>query len=243
LIDMSLANLIVHPDVATLVVDAAGRIVDAASSAIAGRGAFHWVLAGGNTPRSLYEAMAGEPWRSRIDWTKTHVYFGDERCVPPDHADSNYRMAKAAMLDRVPLPAGQVQRIRGEIDPESAAVEYGRMLKAVFGDGGADLTLLGMGDDGHTASLFPGTGALAETHHRCVANFVPAKDSWRVTMTAPFLNRSRQVMALIAGESKTARLKEVLHGPHEPQRLPIQLIRPAPGELVYMVDAAAAGAP
>jgi 6-phosphogluconolactonase len=202
------------------------------------------VLSGGSTPKLLYQLLAKDPYRSAIDWGRVEVYFGDERAVPPAHADSNFRMADEALLAHVPLRPEHVHRMRGEIEPEEAAVEYGRMLKARFGEtGGPDVTLLGMGDDGHTASLFPFTSAVDETRHRCVAHFVEKSttgQSWRITLTAPFINRSARVLALVTGASKADRLFEVMHGPQDPRRLPIQLIRPAPGGMVWLLDRTAA---
>ena len=178
-----------------------------------------------------------------FDWSKVHIFFGDERCVPPDHADSNFRMAHEALLSKVPIPPENIHRMRGEIEPNASAKEYGQMLKDQFGDGGLDLVLLGMGDDGHTASLFPHTEALKETKHRCVAHFVEHSTtgkSWRITLTAPFINRAAEVLILIAGASKAARLQEVWHGPKDPDRLPIQLIQPL-GKLLWIIDKAAGG--
>jgi 6-phosphogluconolactonase len=192
----------------------------------------------------MYRLLAEEPFRSRVDWARVEVFFGDERCVPPDHPDSNYRMAREALLAHVSIPDRSVYRMRGEIDPEAAAREYGLMLKEKFADGGLDLTLLGMGDDGHTASLFPGTPAVREKEHRVVAQFVENSTtgrSWRITMTAPFLNRSGRVMLLVAGKSKAARLKDVMEGDHDPDRLPVQLIDPAQARVTWLIDAAAAG--
>jgi 6-phosphogluconolactonase len=131
--------------------------------------------------------------------------------------------------------------MRGEIDPNQAAKEYGQMLKEKFGEGGLDLVLLGMGDDGHTASLFPNTQALRETKHRCVANFVPKMNTWRITLSAPFINQCKRVLILVAGAEKEQPLSEALEGPRDPERLPIQLIEPVNGQLVWMIDAAAAG--
>jgi 6-phosphogluconolactonase len=151
-------------------------------------------------------------------------------------------MANEALLSRVPIAAGAVHRMMTEKPPEEAAIEYGRLLKANFGDGGLELVMLGMGDDGHTASLFPYSAALGETHHRCVANWVEKMSTWRVTMSAPFINRAKMVMILVSGAGKADRLAEVIDGPRDEQRLPIQLINPA-GEgakLVWMVDEAAA---
>ena len=150
-------------------------------------------------------------------------------------------MAAESLLTRVPIQPENVHRMRGEIDPNEAAIEYGQLLKQKFGDGGPDLVLLGMGDDGHTASLFPNTEALNETKHRAVANRVGKLNTWRITMSAPFINRAREVVVLVAGAGKAKRLAEVLEGPRELQRLPVQLIAPALGKLTWIVDAAAAG--
>jgi len=150
-------------------------------------------------------------------------------------------MANEALLSHVPIPPEQIHRMRSEIDPQEAAKEYGQLLKAHFGDDGLDLILLGMGDDGHTASLFPHTAALAEQHHRCVANHVEKLDAWRITMTAPFINKAAEVMILVAGADKEARLHEVLEGPQKPEDFPIQMIQPESGRLIWLLDSAAAG--
>jgi 6-phosphogluconolactonase len=231
----------VVPDPAAVAKEAAERVVRAADEAIAVTERFSLVLAGGSTPKALYELLSTDAYRDRVDWPKIEIYFGDERTVGPDHADSNYRMAREALLSRVPIKPENVHRMRGEIDPNDAAIEYGQLLKQKFGDGGPDLVLLGMGDDGHTASLFPGTDALNETKHRALANRVEKLNTWRITMSAPFINRAREVIILVAGAGKAKRLAEVLEGPREPQRLPIQLIAPASGTLTWIVDAAAAG--
>ena len=231
----------VSPDLNAVAKETADVIVASASEAIDARGRFSIALSGGKTPEALFALLAQEPYRSIIDWAKVQVFFGDERCVPPDSPQSNYGMARRTLLTKVPIPGDNVYRMRGEIDPNEAAKEYGQMLKEKFGDGGLDLVLLGMGDDGHTASLFPGTQALNETKHRCVANFVPKLNTWRITLSAPFINQSKRVLILVAGKEKAQRLQEVLEGPRDPQRLPIQLIAPTNGQLVWMVDADAAG--
>jgi len=232
------------PDAPAIARAAADLIVIAAVDAKSAGRTISLVLSGGSTPKILYQLLAAEPYRSRIDWSNVELYFGDERAVPPDHADSNWKMANDALISRVPLKLEHVHRMRGEIDPNEAAIEYGRLLKSRFGDtGGPDVTLLGMGDDGHTASLFPFTSAVDETHHRVVAHFVEKSttgQSWRITMTAPFLNRSALVLPLITGAGKAARLKEVFYGPRDPRRLPIQLIQPSPGRLLWLLDTAAA---
>src|SRR3954465_9053142 len=202
----------VVPDAAEIAYEAAERIVAGAERAAAEGRTYSVALSGGSTPKTLFELLATDAYKSRIDWPRVEVFFGDERTVPPDHKDSNYRMAREALLSKVPIPGDNVYRMAGEIDPNEAAKQYGEMLKEKFGGGGLDMALLGMGDDGHTASLFPGTAALNETKHRCVANHVPKLNTWRITMTYPFLNKSNQVLILVAGANKAQRLMEVLEG-------------------------------
>ncbi|HZZ44760.1 MAG TPA: 6-phosphogluconolactonase [Tepidisphaeraceae bacterium] len=220
---------------------AAEYIIDAAAEAIALTGRFTLALSGGRTPKSLYTLLAAGDNLQEIDWGNVEIYFGDERTVPPEHADSNYRMAKEALLDVVPIPAGNIHRMKGEIDPAAAAIEYDKLLQDRFAEGaGLDLILLGMGDDGHTASLFPHTEALGETKHRCVANFVPQMKTWRITLSAPFINQSREVLVMVEGAGKAGRVAEVLEGPEDPGRLPIQMIRPR-NKYFWLMDVAAAG--
>jgi 6-phosphogluconolactonase len=226
---------------------AAEEVVCRARDAIAARGRFTIALAGGSTPKRLYELLAEPPLREQIDWTNVEIFWGDERSVPPDHKDSNFRMAKLAMLDKVPVPAARVHRIEAErADRDAAAAEYQAEIARVFGVSATgeppafDLVLLGMGPDAHTASLFPGTIALTETTRWVVTNYVDKFTTYRVTMTAPILNRARCVMFLVAGPDKAAPLAEVLDGPPEPVRLPAQLIRPTAGELLWFIDTAAA---
>jgi 6-phosphogluconolactonase len=241
---MTAPEIKVLPNPPAVAREGAERVVAAAREAIADHDRFSIALSGGSTPKLLYQLLASDEFRDRVDWSRVEVFFGDERCVPPDHADSNYRMARETLLAKVPIPGDNVYRIRGEIDPEEAAKEYGLMLKEKFAEGGLDLVLLGMGDDGHTASLFPGTKAMDETKHRVVANYAENSTtgkSWRVTMTAPFINRAAQVIVLVAGAGKAERLAEVLEGPRDPKRLPIQLIEPQSGKLTWLIDAAAAG--
>ena len=228
-------------DLNALVEEAADRIASAARSAIGDHDSFSLALSGGSTPEPVYRRLTEEPYRSAIEWPKVRIYFGDERCVPPDSDQSNYHMAQGAMLTRVPISPQNVFRMRGEIDPNQAAIEYGRLLKERFEDGGLDLVLLGMGDDGHTASLFPETEALNETKHRCVANFVPKLNTWRITLTAPFINKSDAVMFMVSGAGKSQRVAEVLEGPLDPRRLPSQMIHPVNGRLTWLLDSGAAG--
>jgi 6-phosphogluconolactonase len=235
----------VVPDAKAVAAEAAERVTAAAERAIEERGRFSIALSGGSTPKALYALWAAEPYRSRVDWSKWHILFGDERAVPPDHKDSNYKMADEALLSKVPIPKSQVYRMKGELgeQAEEAAKEYGLMLKAEFGDG-LDVVLLGMGGDGHTASIFPGSKAVSEKEHRVVGYFAENSStgkSWRVTMTAPYINQAREVLVLLAGADKAARLAEVFEGPEVPDRLPIQLIKPTHGKIVWIMDAAAAG--
>ncbi len=234
-------KLCVLPTPDDVAVAGAGIVAQAAREAVEVRGRFTIALAGGNTPRLLHRKLAAEPFVSQVPWGKVHVFFGDERCVPPSSPDSNFRMACDTLIDHVPIAYDSIHRMQGEIDPQQAAVDYGRMLKDFFGDGGLDLAILGMGEDGHTASLFPDTEALKEDHHRCMANFVPKLNAWRLTMTAPFLNRSGHVLVLVTGENKAAAAQQALEGEEAPHRLPIQLIQPDIGQLTWLMDAPAAG--
>ena len=242
---MSSPHVIVVENAEAVTHGALRLFVAAAEKAIADKGSFSVALAGGSTPKALYQLLAKgpatQPKEWPFDWEKVLIFFGDERCVPPDHPDSNYRMADEELLSKVPIPKTNIFRMRGEIDPNEAAKAYGQSLKQQFGDGGLDLELLGMGKDGHTASLFPHSAALAETKHRCVAHFVENSTtgkSWRITLSVPFLNRSTEVLILVAGDEKAAVLKEVMSGPLDPSRLPIQMIQPA-GKLIWIVDKAA----
>lgn len=236
----------VVPDARSIAAEAAARIVEAQRAAIAARGSFSIALSGGSTPKALYAMLADQagPYFADIQWDKWHVYFGDERCVAPDHKDSNFRMAEESLLSKVTIPKSHVHRMEGERPAEEAAADYGRLLKQQFGESGIDVMLLGMGDDGHTASIFPGTVATREKEHRCIGYFAENSStgkSWRITMTAPFINRSGLIMVLAGGASKAARLEEVLEGPRDPERLPIQLIEPRTGKMVWILDAPAAG--
>jgi 6-phosphogluconolactonase len=225
-----------------LLADSVARhVVALASDAISAAGRFTLALSGGSTPRAAYARLATDDLAHQVDWRLTHVLWGDERCVPPDDPRSNYRMAKEALLDRVPIPAPQIHRMRGEDDPEKAAAEYQGELRALLDGGGLDLALLGMGEDGHTASLFPGQAAVHETARWVVAVPSPEGGLWRITLTPAVLNAARNVTFLVSGTSKAARLQQVLQGPSTPDLLPAQAIRPLRGRLIWMVDQAAAG--
>ena len=199
---------------------------------------FSLVLSGGSTPQALYQQLASSPYANEVDWSRLHIFWGDERCVPPDHSQSNYRMACQALLEHVPLRPEHIHRMRGELPPEEAALAYAQVLDQFFGERQLqfDLVLLGMGADGHTASLFPHSAALKETLRRVVANYAPSQASWRITLTISALNAARQVAFLVSGADKAETLQRVLEGPYQPDELPAQFIQPA----TWLVDAAAA---
>lgn len=203
-------------------------------------------LSGGSTPRTMFEMLAGEELRAQVPWDTVDLFWGDERCVPPDHKDSNYRMTREALLEKAPIPPEHVYRIPAdEKDPARGAALYEQTLRDYFGLKPGelprfDLIYLGMGDDGHTASLFPGTKALAEEKSVVTKNYVDKFQSYRITLTAPAINNGRLIAFLIAGAGKADRLHEVIEGPRDPDRLPSQRIKPRDGKLVYIVDEAAA---
>jgi len=246
IVDMDAApEIIVGEDVAALAELAAQAIVECALEAVDARGRFMVALAGGTTPRTTYERLAQPPLRERTPWDRTWIFFGDERGVAPDHPDSNYRMANQALLSKVPIPRGQVARIRGEADdPEAAAAEYGRRLSEVFESRRGelprfDLILLGMGVDGHTGSLFPGSPVLKEVFRPVAAvHAAAASIPQRVTFTLPVINAAARVMFLVAGAEKAKVLKAVLGDPVS--SLPAALVRPLNGRLTWLLDRAAA---
>jgi 6-phosphogluconolactonase len=225
---------------------AAADVVRIAGDAVAAHGVFTIALSGGSTPKVLYALLAEHPsLRNSLPWDKMKVFFGDERHVGPGHADSNFQMATDAMLCKVPLRPGQVHRIKGEYpDTAQAAAEYEEVIRREFGlQAGAfprfDLILLGMGSEGHTLSLFPGTKALNETQRIVTSNWVGKLCADRVTLTAPAATNAANVIFMIAGADKACALKSVLEGPHEPGQLPAQMIQPANGNVSWLVDEAA----
>jgi 6-phosphogluconolactonase len=236
----------VAPDAAALMRLAAEEVATRAAAAVRARGRFSVALSGGSTPRALYALLAdpAAPFRARVPWEAVQVFFGDERHVPPDHADSNYRMAREALLAHVPVPPESVHRVRGELaDAEEAALEYEAELAEAFSlrEGERprlDLALLGMGPDGHTASLFPGSPALEEVSRLAVAPFVPRLGVRRVTLTLPVFAAARAVAFLVAGADKAERVAEVLGG--RAPELPAARVRPDDGDLLWLLDGAAA---
>jgi 6-phosphogluconolactonase len=267
-------RLAVVPTPGRLARVAAEHIADLASHAIAERGRFVVALSGGSTPRPTYRLLAQDRGMLAIDWSRVHVLWGDERCVPPDHPDSNYRMARRALLDHVRVPASQVHRVKGELPPQEAAAAYRAELAAVLGDlgdrvdppshcgwgtrreqavpgeraGRFDLILLGLGSDGHTASLFPGTPAVAERRRDVVPVYVERLEAWRVTLTLPIINDARRVIFLVSGRRKADVLARVHAGgstgedAKAAEQLPAGLVQPTEGTLTWLVDRDAAAA-
>ncbi|MBZ5513378.1 MAG: 6-phosphogluconolactonase [Acidobacteriia bacterium] len=225
---------------------AAARFVERCPERAEKGSVFAAALSGGSTPRRLYELLGEPRFSPRMAWDRVHLFQVDERCVPPDHAESNYRMIRESLLDRVGIPSANVHRIQAELpDPENAAELYtrelGRVLRPPRGElPRLDLVFLGMGPDGHTASLFPGSSALAERAKWVSANFVEKLRANRITLTYPVLNAAREIIFLVAGEEKAETLRRVLEGPQEPERLPAQGIRPVDGRLEWFLDTAAA---
>ena len=218
-----------------------------ACDAIAARGRCTVVLAGGSSPRRLYELLGAESYRRQLEWDRVDFFWGDERAVPPDHQDSNFRMAREALLEPLAISQAHIHRIEAERDDRDAAArDYEDKIARVFGvpEGGAppafDLVLLGMGADGHTASLFPNTEALGETRRWVVSHHVPALATNRTTMTPRILNAARYLLFLVAGGDKADALARVLEGPRDPRRLPSQTIQPTSGVLMWFVDGTAA---
>lgn len=215
------------------------------NEAVRTKGSFTVALAGGSTPKSLYSLLASETWRTQLPWPKMHFFWSDERHVPPDHQDSNYRMAYDAMLAHVPVTTENVHRIQAEHpNAEQVARNYEQALRPFFHlkprqFPSFDLVLLGMGADGHTASLFPGTKALHESERLVAANWVEKLNGHRITLTVPTLNNAAFVIFLVSGAEKADTLREVFSG-DERERFPVQLIRPTEGELIWLVDRAAA---
>ena len=237
-------DVIVTPDAGSLFQAAAEMVSQAAASAIAERGRFTIALSGGSTPKALYELLATDAWRNRIDWSRTHFFWGDERWVPSADKQSNYRMTNEALLSKVPVPAANVHRIDTDSGtPEGAAEKYEEDIRAFFGASPRfDLNLLGIGTNGHTASLFPHRPTLHERDRLVVADYIPEVEMNRITFTVPLINDSRTILFLASGKDKASVLAEVLRGPHDPGRLPSQLIAATDGKLIWLTDTAAAAA-
>lgn len=222
----------------------AERIVAMAKETVRLNGRFTLSLAGGSTPRSLYRLLSSGKYRNKIPWDKVHLFWGDERCVQPDHPDSNYRMVKEMLLPAIDIPSENVHRIKGELG-EAAAPDYEKTLKINFDTEGEslprfDLILLGMGDDGHTASLFPRTEAVSDEKGWVREVFVERPKSMRISLTPPVINSAAEIMLLVSGGGKAPALKEVIEGAFDPISYPAQILRMSRGNVTWLVDEAAA---
>ncbi len=230
-------SLRVLPDAGALARAAADEVLRAAQAA---NDRFTLALSGGSTPKLLYQRLAGADFAARLDWPRVHLFWGDERCVPPDDPASNYRLARETLLDHLSIPPANVYRISGEREPAQAAADYDRRLRGFFGGlPRFDLILLGLGDDGHTASLFPHTPVLTERDRYAASSTAPVPPIHRVTLTLPVINAAARVLFLVSGEGKAAILRRVLEDEY-PDTLPAQLIQPADGEVIWLVDESAA---
>lgn len=232
-------ELIIFPDPGAVSQAAADHFLSLAH----GHDRFSVALSGGSTPRRLFKTLAATPFREHIPWERIHIFWGDERCVPPEHPGSNYRLACEALLNHVPIPKRNIHRICGELEPEAAAQAYAAELRDFFDTAWPtfDLIWLGLGQDGHTASLFPGSDAVVEAKRPVVAVTAHYQDrpARRVTLTPPAINAARHVVFLVTGESKAETLQAVLEGPYQPRTCPAQIVQPTEGQLRWLVDAAA----
>jgi 6-phosphogluconolactonase len=238
-------KLDVVPDESALAHALAGRFVALAGTALGERGRFNVALAGGSTPKAAYALLAAAPLRDALDWSRVRFFFGDERCVPPQDDQSNYKMAKLSLLDALGIPSGSVFRMRGEDEPAAAARAYAEVLAAELapdGDGtpALDLVMLGMGPDGHTASLFPGADPFTDDDRLVRAPYVAKFSAYRLTVTPRVLNAGRDVIVATAGEAKADALRAVLGATPDPSAYPIAVLRPKSGRLTWLVDEAAA---
>jgi 6-phosphogluconolactonase len=216
---------------------AAERFAALVDGAVRSSGAARVSLTGGTTPKGTYELLASAPWSSTIPWDRVHLYWGDERHVPPDHKNSNYGMARDALVMRVAIPAAQVHRMRGELPPEEAARLYERELPHRF-----DLVLLGLGEDTHIASIFPGSPVVQEMKRRVAAPWVPQLKAYRITLTPPALLNTSHIVMIVAGAGKAAAIAAALEAPADPARHPAHLLRAAGDRVEWLIDRAAARA-
>ncbi len=234
-------NIHAYSNKEKLVIATAEHMVNSIERAIQKNGLCNVALSGGNTPGGVYSMLAASPYRERVDWDRLHLFWGDERMVPPEHQDSNFRMVQETLLDHIKIPGENVHRIRGEIAPEEAATEYTELLHDHFKGSPPcfDLILLGLGEDGHTASLFPETDAVGECEKHAVAVFVPRLSAWRVTLTLPVLNAAREILFLVSGKSKSEMVQRIMSIKQPAKELPATMVDPQNGELHWMLDSEA----
>jgi 6-phosphogluconolactonase len=239
-------HIAIYPDTNILSHEAAQYIIRVAQESIVTHGRFTLALSGGNTPKKLYGLLASEPYASQIDWNLVEIFWSDERCVPPDSPDSNYHMAQEVLLSKVPIPANQIHRTPAdEADRDAASEAYAQEMRNVFGTNGVpkfDLIQLGMGPEGHTASLFPHQASLHEQQRLVMPVSVPKPPPARLTFTPPLLNAAAHILFLVTGTDKEEAVQAVLEGDHQPDEYPAQIVQPSQGEVTWMLDTAAAAA-
>lgn len=241
---MSKSEIIICREPGELYHKAAEQFVALAGAACAEKGRFTVALSGGSTPKALYGLLASDGYRDRVHWPRVHLFWGDERCVPPDHPESNYRLVKESLLSGVKIPEENVHRLAGEKEAEAAAAGYENELRKFFGATGLprfDLIFLGLGEDGHTASLFPGSAALSENQRWVAAAYVERFKAHRLTLTFSVINAAAQVTFLVSGESKRAIVKQLLAGSAKSSNYPAAKVSPTDGKLVWLITKDAAG--
>lgn len=216
------------------------HFIELASAAIQRRGVFFVALSGGSTPQAIFQGLAEEKHRQSLDWSRIQFFWSDERCVSPDDAQSNYGSAMKAGLDKIPIPSDQIHRMKGEIPPEEAAKEYEELIEKTLRGEPFDLVMLGMGDDGHTASLFPKTHGLHAPHRLVTANYVPKLSTWRITLTYSCMNAARDIAIYVLGKNKAETVKRVFSSPYDPDLYPIQKIGTPANHATWILDQEAA---
>lgn len=238
-------QVVIYPDTSTLSQEAAQYIVRLANEAIVSHGRFSIALSGGTTPKVLYGLLATEPYRDQIDWSQVEIFWSDERCVPPDSSDSNYQLAQEVLLSKIPISTNQIHRMPADKpDRDAASLEYTQEMQRIFGTDGIpsfDLLQLGMGPEGHTASLFPHQPSLQEQQRLVMPVNVPKPPPPRLTFTPPLLNAAKHVLFLVTGADKADAVQAVLESAYQPEEYPAQIVRPPHGEVTWMLDTAAAG--
>jgi 6-phosphogluconolactonase len=234
----------IFPDKDALDKAAAAFFATRCAESIGATGRFTVALAGGSTPQGLYRLLGSEGFRTRIPWNRVHLFWGDERCVPPSSRKSNYRMAAESLLAHVPVPPGNIHRMQGELPPCEGAARYEETLRTFFTGPGLpvfNLILLGLGPDGHVASLFPYSEGLQERERLVVPNYSWAEANPRLTLTLPVINRAETILFLVAGEEKRSVVSRVLRRESSPARLPARAVCPVMGDLLWYLDKTAAG--
>lgn len=234
-------DIVVPGDVAQTLAFCAEQFISVAAEAIGSRGKFSVALSGGSTPKALFQLLASSEYRSRVDWGNVQLFWSDERCVSGDDPESNYRMAMDAGFASLPIPKENIHRMPGEAkDIEAAALEYEKLIERTLPGGVFDLVMLGMGDDGHTASLFPKTHGLHAEDRWVIANFIPQKNVWRLTFTYDLINTARHIVIYVIGKGKASMVKQVLSGSFDPDHLPIQRVGTREHKALWIFDSAAA---